>query len=63
MERKQFIENIGDKKQVVFNGSNYLPVGYSLEMINNKWLHSAKLKDLRAANSIMIVDLERVESI
>lgn len=62
IDRKTLIEHIGNKSNVIYEGTEYLPQAYILRKTNNGWIHSAELKD-NNANSTVQVGIERVEVI
>lgn len=62
IDRKILIECIDNKTNVIYDGTEYFPQAYILRKVNNTWIHSVELKDLKA-NSTLQTALERVEII
>lgn len=61
MERKRLIECITNGEAVSYQGTDYMPVGYTLRRKDGKWYHQAILQDMTSGRCEVIAALDKVE--
>jgi len=61
MDIKDVKRAITDKKIVKYDNANYIVTACILRLKGDKWQYTLELKDLKANNSVRIVNMEKVE--
>jgi len=61
MDIKDVKRAIADKKIVQYNNADYIVTACILRLRGNTWQYTLELKDLQANNSVVVVEIEKVE--
>lgn len=52
---------ITDRKIIQYNNADYIITACILRLRGNTWQYTLELKDLKANNSVVVVEIEKVE--
>ena len=61
MDIKDVKRAITDKKIVQYDNADYIVTACVLRLKGRVWQYTLELKDLKANNSVVVVEIERVE--
>ena len=61
MDIKQAKPVMARKTKVTFDGTDYIVTACILRLKGKEWYYQLELKELKAKNSVIIADMERVE--
>jgi len=61
MDIKDVKRAITDKKIVQYDNANYIVTACILRLRGREWQYTLELQDLKANNSVVIVEIEKVE--
>jgi len=61
MDIKDVKRAIADRKIVQYNNADYIVTACILRLKGREWQYTLELKDLKANNSVVIVEIEKVE--